>query len=1046
MTAGHCTHQCRCEVGEGYCESNADCFGDLICYLGPDLGIGFFYGAKPYTCQEEFDCHGALAIGDNDYCTRTCKCGVGHGDCDSSDECATGLVCGTNNAAKFSSDLEWTIDVCERPDTIDEKIDAHFKECRGSVSLGDDDFCRQECTCSLGQGDCHTNDDCDAGLICGNVRNAEFGGRSAGFEIDDKVCVKPYDCHGNMVNGHESFCSATCPCRSGEGDCDSDSECRGSLQCGLSNSKRHGGASAGFEETDDVCEEPLKTSTAIVTQMKARCTTTGGNAKAGSPCRFPFTFKGKVYSSCTDEGWNAKWCSVTSQWEGIWGECNCIDDPPGNWRCVTTGGAVAERTPCHFPFTAFGRTFDECTTYTNYGQPWCSTTANFTGAWGPCVCEGNCADSCSSSCPCQQGEGSCAVNGDCLEKLVCRPMDEDGALVLDPGSGKIELMGEGEGDNAHCPPHLCKTTNFCSLPGQDEFNTCGASLFGHADFLEAGQVLSASYMAYSGMEGGLFFDGNAAGDYTPLYRLDPLPPIAPQTHSGTVKEFEVRIDVSGVWHSDDCDLLVLVYDGTRYLGGERGDNGVWFHSAEIEPERIGTSGSLYTVGQPGALWPAFPNNGGRETAFSVVISVDLENQTSTILVDNGEHGWSSESYPATTLSPDVPLEVYLYRNTRDEVYEITGLDVTVTPCGCHGNTRNGFDHYCTPECPCIEGEGDCDTDDECAAGLKCGYLNSWKYGGKAYGFDADDDVCESIAPPSSVYAHVSADSYFELYADGVRMGTGMDWADTVRVEVPIDYKMLAVHAVCYSGQGGLLLSLSDGSVSSEYSWKCTKMYYDEWMETGFDDHNWMPAKAEGAHGMAPWGHRPRIAGNAKWIWTSDPFYDHEVFCRYHKVEVDVANGFGDDKDGEDWEAAGKDDKGGPGTIYIPPGWEDWLDPILIKNRTDAAGKEYEFTRVVAEYEYEKVPGGTSGEKVKKLEIEHGPPTKAEDFNTGNKKIKTGTKVVVILTAFVCALALVLAVRKISLSKQDYSPVSRGLEGADAYGTDATDDISDTVSL
>ena len=37
------------------------------------------------------------ALGHDTYCTPEFKCGEGEGDCDSNNDCKSGLICGTNN-------------------------------------------------------------------------------------------------------------------------------------------------------------------------------------------------------------------------------------------------------------------------------------------------------------------------------------------------------------------------------------------------------------------------------------------------------------------------------------------------------------------------------------------------------------------------------------------------------------------------------------------------------------------------------------------------------------------------------------------------------------------------------------------------------------------------------------------------------------------------------------------------------------------------------------------------------------------------------------
>lgn len=69
----------------------------------------------------------------------------------------------------------------------------------------------------------------------------------------------------------------------------------------------------------------------------------------------------------------------------------------------------------------------------------------------------------------------------------------------------------------------------------------------------------------------------------------------------------------------------------------------------------------------------------------------------------------------------------------------TGIDFG-GDCGSTCTGTNGDEEgFCTPGCPCDEGEGDCDTDDECATGLRC----TGDQGG-AYGLSANLDVCRPL--------------------------------------------------------------------------------------------------------------------------------------------------------------------------------------------------------------------------------------------------------------------------------------------------------------
>ena len=55
------------------------------------------------------DCH-VGDVGDQPYCTETCPCGLGQGDCASDAECATGLSCTVDGGDEFGLDPD--VDVC----------------------------------------------------------------------------------------------------------------------------------------------------------------------------------------------------------------------------------------------------------------------------------------------------------------------------------------------------------------------------------------------------------------------------------------------------------------------------------------------------------------------------------------------------------------------------------------------------------------------------------------------------------------------------------------------------------------------------------------------------------------------------------------------------------------------------------------------------------------------------------------------------------------------------------------------------------------------
>lgn len=57
--------------------------------------------------------------------------------------------------------------------------------------------------------------------------------------------------------------------------------------------------------------------------------------------------------------------------------------------CVTGEGTALENTPCRFPFSFNGSTYSSCVEEVpgERGFFWCSTTTNYTGLWGKCICD-----------------------------------------------------------------------------------------------------------------------------------------------------------------------------------------------------------------------------------------------------------------------------------------------------------------------------------------------------------------------------------------------------------------------------------------------------------------------------------------------------------------------------------------------------------------------------------------------------------------------------------------------------------------------------------
>lgn len=196
-------------------------------------------------------------VGDGNYCDDPAHpCLVGEGDCDSSAGCNVGLVCGRGKLVQFGFSGG---DGCVPAHCVNKRRDADETQidCGGSCGSicaapacrpnGSNGRCSDDCPCGLGEGDCDSNQECVAGLVC--VGKLSQFGFSAGNACVPSHCANhrrdgdetQVDCGGSCgttcaapacpANGSGSHCSTECLCGLGEGDCDSNAECKAGLSC-----------------------------------------------------------------------------------------------------------------------------------------------------------------------------------------------------------------------------------------------------------------------------------------------------------------------------------------------------------------------------------------------------------------------------------------------------------------------------------------------------------------------------------------------------------------------------------------------------------------------------------------------------------------------------------------------------------------------------------------------------------------------------------------------------------------------------------------------
>lgn len=108
----YCTADCPCAEDEGDCDNNDECAGDLVCVH--DVGNAIGQHRLMDVCRRPGqNCQGNLPLWHWDYCNAACPCAEGQGDCDNNNECAGNLICRHNIGDQYGRAS--SIDVCVQP-------------------------------------------------------------------------------------------------------------------------------------------------------------------------------------------------------------------------------------------------------------------------------------------------------------------------------------------------------------------------------------------------------------------------------------------------------------------------------------------------------------------------------------------------------------------------------------------------------------------------------------------------------------------------------------------------------------------------------------------------------------------------------------------------------------------------------------------------------------------------------------------------------------------------------------------------------------------
>jgi len=272
----------------------------------------------------------------------------------------------------------------------------------GIGGANDWSYCHSGRKCSIGQGDCDNDNDCEAGLTCGTQNCRSF--HPAALATTDCCYDKP----GIGAADDMSYCHSGRKCSLGQGDCDNDSDCATGLTCGTDNCRSfHSNASP----TADCCYDKQGIGAAddmSYCSSSRRCSEGQGDCDTDSDCATGLTCgtdncrsfhpnASPTADCCYDKPGigaadDGSYCSSSRRCSEGQGDCDTDSD------CTT--GLTCGKDNCRSFHPNASPTADCC-----YDKPGIGAHDD----WSYC----------SSSRRCSEGQGDCDSDSDCASGLAC---------------------------------------------------------------------------------------------------------------------------------------------------------------------------------------------------------------------------------------------------------------------------------------------------------------------------------------------------------------------------------------------------------------------------------------------------------------------------------------------------------------------------------------------------------------------------------------------------------------------------------------------------
>ena len=204
---------------------------------------------------------------------------------------------------------------------------------------------------------------------------------------------------------------------------------------------------------------------------------------------------------------------------------------------------------------------------------------------------------------------------------------------------------------------------------------------------------------------------------------------------GAMVERSVLGESADTWTvGEDCMTPGVPGDAVRYMADPTADGFAKDHYDDLYTGPIDSGGVhdnagigylAFYLASEGGVHPTYPGDTMYGIGADAAAAIWYRALT-TYMTSSSDFAGTREA----TLSAATDL----YGDTSVQ-YNVVARAWAEVGVGCHLGAPSAF-NYCSSDCPCLEGEGQCDSDAECDSGLVCGEDEGASYGGTWW-----HDVC-----------------------------------------------------------------------------------------------------------------------------------------------------------------------------------------------------------------------------------------------------------------------------------------------------------------